>query len=77
MLDADFAKEVVELTRQTVARQTQSAVMAQANTSGDSALALLDGMASLGFGSKSFGTGVFASPFQSSFGSNSGFSLFS
>jgi flagellin len=77
MLDVDFAKEVVELTRQTLSQQTQSAVMAQANTSGDSALTLLDGMASLGFGGKSFGTGVFASSFQSSIGANSGFSLFS
>jgi flagellin len=61
MLDVDFASEVVELTRQTIAQETQSAVMAQANSSGASALTLLDGLASLGFGATSFGTGAFSS----------------
>lgn len=77
MLDADFAKEVVELTRQTLSQETQSAVMAQANSSADSALTLLDGMASLGFGGKSFGSGAFSSTGLPSLGMGGGFSIFS
>ena len=61
MLDVDFAQEVVELTRRTLSQETQSAVMAQANSSVGSALTLLDGMASLGFGGRSFGSGAFSS----------------
>jgi flagellin len=76
MLDVDFAHEVVELTRQTLAQETQSAVMAQANSSTDSALTLLDGMASLGFGGKSFGSGVFASSSMPGIGGGRSFSIF-
>ena len=49
LVDADFALEVVSLTRETIAQEAQTAFMSQANTSSESALTLLDGMASLGF----------------------------
>ena len=82
MLDLDFAQEVVELTRQSLAQEAQSAVMAQANTNPDSALTLLDGMASIGFGargfSSGFGSGAFSSGslFSRTSSLSSSFSLF-
>ena len=78
LIDADFAHEVVSLTRETIAQEAQTAFMSQANTSSESALTLLDGMASLGFNQQSSmafsaisGGGIFSS------GSKGGFSLFS
>ena len=80
MLDLDFAQEVVELTRQSISQEAQSAVMSQANSSPASALTLLDGMSSLGFSLRgtgpSFSSGAFSSSAYMSSGLSSGFSLF-
>lgn len=81
MLDVDFAKEVVELTRQSISQEAQSAVMSQANSSPESALTLLDGMSSLGFSLRgsgpSFNSGAFSTSSYFSAGKfSSGFSLF-